>query len=120
MAEFRVCQTSIWPGQLGSALLAFLQAPATSTLRCLTAFATGSGREVAIGRKTARLRRNGTPAFATRVGGQSTILREAPLFVGYVGATFSGDLALLVDIHAGKAATCGALMMLGLWNLRKS
>jgi hypothetical protein len=39
--------------------------------------------------------------------------------VGYVDATFSCNLALLVDFHAGKATTCGTRTILGHWNLLK-
>jgi hypothetical protein len=77
-----------------------LQAPLT--LRRLTALASRLGCQIAIGRKTARLWRDGAAAFASCVGSQGPILREASLFMRHVGAAFFGNLASLIDIHVGE------------------
>jgi hypothetical protein len=93
------------PSQLNRALrvLRFLQASSTLALRRSTAFATRFGCQIPIGRKTSRLWRYGAPTFASRIGGEGTIVREASLFMRDVGTALSGNLPLLVDIHAGEA-----------------
>jgi hypothetical protein len=57
------------------------------------------------------VRCDGTAALATCGSSERPILCEAALFVGDVSSTFSCNLALFVDIHAGKAAGCGASML---------
>jgi hypothetical protein len=72
-------------------------------LRRSTPFAAGFGCQIPVGRKTTRRWRHGTPPFPTRIGGKGAILCEASLFMRDVGTALSGDLSLLVDIHAGEA-----------------
>ena len=77
-----------------------LQTPLT--LRRLTAPTSRLGCQIAIGRKSAGLWRDGAATFASCVGSQGPILCEASLFMRHVGAAFFGNLASLIDIHVGE------------------
>ena len=90
-----------------------LQAPLT--LRRLTALAPRVGCQISIGRKSARLWRNGAATFASCVGSERPILCEASLFMRYVGAAFFGNLASLIDIHVGET-TPSSNSLWGHWN----
>ena len=65
----------------------------------LTALAPRVGCQISIGRKSARLGRDGAAAFASCVGSEGPILCEASLFMRHVGAAFFGD----VPIERGRA-----------------
>ena len=82
--------------------------------RRLTALAPGLGCQISIGRKSARLWRDGAAAFASCVGG-GPILCEASLFMRHVGAAFFGNLASLIDIHVGET-TPSSNSLWGHWN----
>jgi hypothetical protein len=49
-------------------------------------------------------------ALATGLGGKGAILGEASLLMGDIGAALTGDLTLLVSIHARKAAVCACFL----------
>jgi hypothetical protein len=83
--------------------MSFFNTPTALALRRSTAFATGFGCQIPVGRKTTRRWRYGAPTFPSRVGGKGPILREASFCMRDVRTALPRNLPLLVDIHACKA-----------------